>query len=245
MLFPLIAIAALLWAGSCSSASAAGGAVPVVCLDPGHPSETSAGANYGSLSENHINWVVANRVRALLIDSGVRVVMTKSRERELVSNRRRAEIANAAQARAFIRFHCDIGAGRGFTWYYPAHAGRKDGVAGPPPAICDQSRQLAEAMNRTMAPLLAGDLQSNPVKTDAATHVGASQGGVLTGSIFARVPTALIEMCFLNQRKDAAYIASPSGQEKMANAIARGILAYLSSNASGPSPSGASGVQNN
>ena len=78
-----------------------------------------------------------------------------------------------------------------------------------------------------MTPLLAGSLQSNPVKTDASTHVGGGQGGVLTGSIFSRVPTALIEMCFLNQRGDAAFLASTTGQDRMAEALASGVLAFL------------------
>ena len=202
-------------------------ASPTVCIDPGHPSEVSSGAVVGRLSENHLDWVIANRVRDILTEDGVNVVLTKNREMQLVTNRKRAEIANAAHAVLFIRLHCDVGAGRGFTWYFPDHSGTKDGVTGPPAFICVQSRALAETMNRTMAPLLAGKLSSNPVKTDAATKVGASQGGVLTGSIFARVPTALIEMCFLNQTRDARFIDSEPGQSAMAAAIAVGIMAYL------------------
>ncbi|MDR3710064.1 MAG: N-acetylmuramoyl-L-alanine amidase [Capsulimonadaceae bacterium] len=202
-------------------------AAPVVCVDPGHPSEISAGASAGRLTERHLAWVVALKLKAILSSRGVSVVMTKTRERELVTNRHRAEIANAAGAAAMIRLHCDAGAGRGFTWYYPDHAATKDGVTGPPPDVCEHSRLLAATMRETMTPLLAGHLASNPVKTDAATHVGAGQGGVLTGSIFARVPTALIEMCFLNQRGDAAYLASEAGQNEMASALAAGVMAYL------------------
>ncbi|MEO6907092.1 MAG: N-acetylmuramoyl-L-alanine amidase, partial [Abditibacteriaceae bacterium] len=65
----------------------------------------------------------------------------------------------------------------------------------------------------------------NPVKTDKSTFVGSKQGA-LTGSIFARVPTALIEMCFINQKHDARFIASTQGQELMARAIVNGILAW-------------------
>jgi N-acetylmuramoyl-L-alanine amidase len=49
----------------------------------------------------------------------------------------------------------------------------------------------------------------------------------LTGSIYARVPTALIEMCFINRRADARFIASPAGRDRMAEALARGIESYL------------------
>jgi N-acetylmuramoyl-L-alanine amidase len=81
-------------------------------------------------------------------------------------------------------------------------------------------------MDEAMRPLLKGSLKSNTIKTDASTFVGGKQGGVLTGSIFSTVPTALIEMCFINQRSDARFIASAQGQQKMAAALAAGIVAW-------------------
>jgi N-acetylmuramoyl-L-alanine amidase len=166
---------------------------------------------------------VAIRVAAILKADGIGVVLTKKSRTSFVTNRQRAEIANKAGAAMFIRLHCDYGSSRGFTWYYPAHSGRKDGVTGPPPAICAQSGELAHELNASMAAELTGKLRGNPVKTDAATAVGSKQGGVLTGSIFSRVPTALIEMCTINQPIDAAFIASTDGQEAMATAIAHAI----------------------
>jgi N-acetylmuramoyl-L-alanine amidase len=200
---------------------------PIVCIDPGHPSETSAGANSGGLSENRLNWQVALRLKKRLEASGVRVVLTKARENQMVTNRQRAEIANRAGAALFVRLHCDEGGGRGFGWYYPNRAGRKAGVVGPPHSVQIESRRAAYILNEAMKPILRGHLASNPIKTDAATFVGGKQGGVLTGSIFARVPTALIEMCFINRRADARFIASTFGQEKMAEALAAGIRAYV------------------
>ena len=78
-------------------------------------------------------------------------------------------------------------------------------------------------MNEGMKPVLNGHLRNNPIKTDASTFVGGKQGGVLTGSLYSKVPTALIEMCFINQRRDAHFIASAAGQEKMSEALLAGI----------------------
>ena len=153
-------------------------------------------------------------------------VMTKTHENQYVTNRRRAEIANTYNAALFIRLHCDVGAGRGYTWYYPDRAGRKGNAVGPPAHVQHASRSAAWVMNEAMRPILRGYLQSNSIKTDASTAVGKRQGGVLTGSIYARVPTALIEMCFINQRSDARFIASAAGQEKMAEALAAGITRW-------------------
>lgn len=198
----------------------------IVCIDPGHPSETSSGASAHGLSENRLNWQVAQRLSARLKAAGVAHVLTKSSENQHVTNRRRAEIANYYNCDLFIRLHCDTGGGRGFTWYYPDRAGTKGGVTGPPVAVQRASREAAYTLNEAMKPVLQGYLRSNPIKTDAATFVGGKQGGVLTGSIFSRVPTALIEMCFINQRNDAKFIASATGQDKMAEALASGILAW-------------------
>jgi N-acetylmuramoyl-L-alanine amidase len=199
----------------------------VVCIDPGHPSETSEGAEAHGLSENRLNWQVAVALRERLRKLGVRSVLTKQSENEYVTNRERAETANRAKAALFIRLHCDEGSGNGFTWYYPDRSGSKQGVTGPPPSVQRASRSAARILNDAMKPVLAGALASNPIKTDASTFVGGKQGGVLTGSIFSRVPTALIEMCFINQKADARFIASAAGRDKMAEALAAAIVAYL------------------
>lgn len=198
----------------------------IVCIDPGHPSETARGAAAHGLTENALNWQVSKRLEQRLKARGIKTVMTKTSINQVVTNRQRAEIANRAGAAIMIRLHCDAGGGSGYTWYYPDRAGRKYGVTGPPKEIQLWSRQAAYTMNEAMKPVLAGSLRSNPIKTDAATGVGGRQGGVLTGSIFARVPTALIEMCFINQKKDARFIASAAGQDKMAKALEAGVLAW-------------------
>lgn len=198
----------------------------LVCIDPGHPSETAPGAVVNGLSERKLAWQVALKLRDRLTEMGIASFLTKEKENQKVTNRARAEAANRRQASLLIRLHCDVGTGRGFTWYYPDRAGRKEGVIGPPAAIRARSRELATVLNDAMRPLLAGKLASNPVRTDAQTFIGGKQGGVLTGSIFSTVPTVLLEMCFLNQPADAAFIASPTGQDLLADAIAQGIRAY-------------------
>lgn len=220
----------------CGAAPRAAQARPfLVCIDPGHPSETSDGAASGGLSENRLNWQVGLRLKQKLLARGIAVQMTKARENQNVTNRQRATIANNARADVLIRLHCDEGAGRGFAWYYPDRSGRKYGVSGPPRQVQVASREAATMINAAMIPVLKGQLSSNPVKTDAATFVGGNQGGVLTGSIFARVPTALIEMCFINRRSDARFIASGAGQDKMATALAVGIEHYLKNRRQWPS----------
>ena len=200
-----------------------------VCVDPGHPSETSDGAKSNGLSENRLNWQVALVLKPTLESMGIRCVLTKARENQRVTNKDRAAVANSAGAELFIRLHCDEGAGRGFRWYYPDRSARKGGVTGPPENVQRASRRAAFILNDSMkrSAYLRGYLQSNPIGTDANTFVGGKQGGVLTGSIFARVPTALIEMCFINRTKDAQFISSQAGRQRMAYALAEAISTYV------------------
>src|SRR5438552_16357682 len=72
-------------------AAAGAGRRPVVCVDPGHPSEIHNGMELlNGTTETHCNWVVAIRLKKLLDEAGYRVVMTKRRENEFVKNGRRA-----------------------------------------------------------------------------------------------------------------------------------------------------------
>ncbi len=197
-----------------------------VVIDPGHPSETAAGAQANGLSENRINWQVANRLATRLSKMGITTYLTKRSENQKVTNRDRAEMANNVNASLLIRLHCDAGGGSGYSWYYPDRAGTKYGVTGPSKNVQLQSKRAAYTLNEAMKPVLKGYLKANSIKTDAQTGVGGKQGGVLTGSIFAKVPTALIEMAFITNKRDAQFIGSAAGQEKMSEALAAGIVAW-------------------
>jgi N-acetylmuramoyl-L-alanine amidase len=201
----------------------------VVCIDPGHPSEVASGRNIqNGTNETHVDWVVAEKLRAALEASGYEVVLTKSSEEELVRNKDRALIANRARAALMIRLHCDASAARGFAVYYPDRQGRaKDGSVGPAPDVIEESRRAAEAVHAGLAEGLKGALQDNGVRTDYQTKVGREQGGALTGSIFSEVPVVTIEMVTLSDAGDAEFIKTEEGQRRMAAAIADGVRRFV------------------
>ena len=203
----------------------------VVCIDPGHPSEINDGlAILHGTSENHINWLVALKLKEYLQAAGLEVVMTKESERELVRNRRRAEIANDAGAELMVRLHCDTGApsAKGFALYYPDRAGRKGDDEGPPEFVREGSRQAAQSLHRSLVAGLSSVLRDNGVLTDIRTAIGSKQGA-LTGSIYSRVPVVTIEMVFLTNASDAEFIKAEEGQRRMARALADGIVDFVGS----------------
>ena len=161
----------------------------VVCVDPGHTSETSQGTAScdGKLTERHVNWVVGLRLKALLESEGATVVLTKTSEGQVVANRRRAEIANAAHAALLLRLHCDSGEASGLATYYPDRQGRRFGVTGPSASVIAASRRAARVFQPAVIAALGGAERDAGIKGDSQTAVGGKQGA-LTGSIFFARP---------------------------------------------------------
>ena len=199
----------------------------VICVDPGHQSETSYGTESrdGTLTELHVNWVVAQRLDALLRADGATVVTTKMRESQIVTNRRRAEIANAAGAKLFLRLHCDAGEQSGLATYFPDRQGTRFGVTGPSRAVMAGSRRAAEIFQPAVIAALHGSLRDAGIKGDSKTGVGGKQGA-LTGSIFSHVPALTVEMCVLTNAHDYKFIRTEAGQNEMAHALLAGVEAY-------------------
>jgi len=200
-----------------------------ICVDPGHPSETSEGCKgLSGYKEMTAVWEVGQKLKVLLQQAGANVVLTKGAEKEYVTNRRRAEIANQAHADLMIRLHCDTGGGSGFAVYYPDRQGTKYGVTGPKQSVIKASHQAAEAFYRGMKKELEGILSGRGIYGDSATYVGSRQGA-LTGSIFSQVPVLCVEMVMLSNASDEKFIGSKEGQEKMSLALKAGIEAFASS----------------
>jgi N-acetylmuramoyl-L-alanine amidase len=199
-----------------------------VCIDPGHPSEVGEGTRGKRITELHAAWQVGRKLKVLLQDAGAEVKLTKSYEKEMVRNRRRAEIANAFQADLMVRLHCDSAAGSGFAVYYPTRQGRAaDGGVGPSRAVLVQCEALSAKFYAGLSEATRGGaLKNRGLKSDMATSVGGKQGA-LTGSIYSKVPVVLIEMCVLTNPKDDAYMASDEGQQFLAQGIAAGVMAAL------------------
>lgn len=201
-------------------------ACPIIVIDPGHPSENGVGASGHGVAEVHAAWEVAVRLRDSLVAAGYEVRITKTRERQVVRNVERARIANAAGAALMIRLHCDVGSGTGFTLYYPDRQGTAEGGTGPSAAVMARSRAAAYALDSAMAARLSpGHLRDGGVLGDSRTFVGGRQGA-LTGSIFSQVPVVTVEMAVLTDAGDARFIASASGQARMAGAIAAGVRRF-------------------
>lgn len=199
---------------------------PVICLDPGHPSEVGRGTKGKHFTEIHVVWEVAQLLKSKLEADGYRVVLTKPAEETMVKNRQRAEIANHAHANLLLRLHCDAEGGSGFATYYPSQPGKVNGKRGPSKWVIQTSHRLGKPFHSAAIASLAGELPDRGLLTDLHTAVGAKQGA-LTGSIYSQVPVLLVEMVVLTNPKDEAFLRDQDGFEKLAEALRAGVHAAV------------------
>ena len=194
-----------------------------VCIDPGHstggPSSIIDPAtgldvadNRGEPGEISANWELAQKVKARLERDGFKVRLTKKSVDSSVDLRKRAEIGNTCSL--MVRLHCDVAmqaifhpaAGR-----FKAHGVRRVNVD---PVVARASNELALAM----FPFLE-KVGIRSVREEMGGNTD-NRGTAYVVSVLSRVPIVLIE------NDPGMVINNPSGQDQVADAIARGIQAY-------------------
>ncbi|MEI9893029.1 MAG: N-acetylmuramoyl-L-alanine amidase [Chthoniobacter sp.] len=169
-----------------------------VVVDAGHGGQDRGGAPGQRVPEKPYTLDVAKRLAATLRDAGVRVVMTRDGD-YFVGLRQRCDIANAQSNAVFVSVHFN-GAPRTAadgveTYYYTG-----------------QSAGLAAAVHRRL--LEATGLEDR--------HIRRRGFFVIRRTV---IPSILVEPGFLSNPQTADRVSnSPAYRQKLADAIARGIL---------------------
>ena len=176
-----------------------------VVIDPGHGGPDPGAIGIGGLRETDVVLDVSKRVKKLLSDKGVMVRLTRSNEIDL-DLPPRVSIANRTDADIFVSIHANASRGKrrdinGLeTFYYTGWRGR----------------------------LLAKNIQKHILKVSP----GSPDRGVRQGRYFVikntRMPAVLVEIGFLTGRLDARRLEKSIHRERIAYAITKGILEYLS-----------------
>jgi N-acetylmuramoyl-L-alanine amidase len=217
------------------------GSGPVIALNPGHnggngahPAEinrlvpadrhggrkacdttgTNTDAGY---PEHAFNWDVTLRVRALLQGHGVRVILTRPDDAGVgPCVDARAAIGNEPGVAAVISIHAD-GAGAGGHGFHVC----EDSQPPAGPATATRSHQLTVAVHDAL-------LRGSGLTT--STYLGANgyfPRADLAGLNLATVPATFLELGNMRNPGDAALQSSAAGRQRIAAAVAAGILAYL------------------
>lgn len=238
----LTALAASLLLVASSIAAPVAAAAPssiagmIVFLDPGHQGsndaaflsrqvptgrggtkdcQTSGTSSNSGYTEHSFNWETTLRIRQQLTAMGVRTAMSRGDDTgagPCVDER--AAMANALKPDAIVSIHADGGpaTGRGFHVNYSSPP-INDAQAGP-------SVQFARTMRDQM--------QASGLVP--ATYIG--QGGLLpradiAGLNLAQYPSVLVELGNMKNPADTSLIESAEGRQKYAEAVVRGIAAFL------------------
>jgi N-acetylmuramoyl-L-alanine amidase len=174
----------------------------VVVIDAGHGAHDPGTSSPTGLKEKDVNLRVAAKVATLLEQRGVGVVMTRWQDK-YIELEERAEIGNRRKAALFVSIHADSApssSARGFTIYVAAGASA-------------QSYQAAHAINQAMEKT---GMNNRGIREEDFRVLMKSKG-----------PAVLIELGYLSNPQDAARLADDRYRDRLAQAIASGIQAYL------------------
>ena len=211
---------------------------PVVVIDPGHnggnidhlsqvtrlvdaghgerkPCNEVGASTSAGYAEHAFTWDVAARLRTLLAARGIDVRLTRSSDRGVgpcVDVRGR--FGNAVQADAVVSVHADGGPTSG-TGFHVIEAARPAG---------DKAASTALALAVRKAMLAGSGLRY-------ATYIAGGDGldvrNDLAGLTLSSRPTVMVEAGNMANRADAALQTSAAGRQRVAAALATGLLAFL------------------
>lgn len=237
ILTSLLVAASTLVAPAPAAAAPANIAGKIVFLDPGHNGandasisrqvptgrggtkecQTSGTSTDDGYPEHTFNWDTTLRIRQSLTALGVRTAMSRGNDNALgPCVDQRAAMANALRPNAIVSIHADGGpaTGRGFHVLYSSPP-LNDAQAGP-------AVQFAQIMRDQLAG--SGFVPS--------TYIGS--GGLnprsdIAGLNHAQYPSILVELGNMKNPADSALMKTPEGRQKYADAVVRGIAAFLAS----------------
>jgi N-acetylmuramoyl-L-alanine amidase len=175
---------------------------------------TNTNAGY---PEHAFNWDVSLRVRALLQARGIKVIMTRSNDSGVgPCVDERARIGNQRGVAAVVSIHADGAPTSGHGFH-----------------VCEDSRQpagpvVAAASHRLTVAMHDALLRSSGMTV--SSYLGSNgyyPRDDLTGLNSATVPATFLEIGNMRNGGDAAEQSSPDGRQRIAQAVANGIIAWL------------------
>ncbi len=226
-----------------------------ITLDPGHGGEDPGAVGRGGTYEKNVTLAVAKRLKARLdAEPNMRAVLTRDSD-FFVPLQMRVQKARRVQADLFLSIHAD-------AWVKPDARGSSVFVLSERGASSTQARLLAQKENE--ADLIGGVNLSAKDMFLARTLLDLSQTATINDSLklgkyllgelgsintlhkhqveqagFAvlkapDIPSALIETAFISNPEEERRLNDDAYQDKLADAIVRGIRQYFIKHPPGP-----------
>lgn len=165
-------------------------------------------------TEAELNLKVGLLLQQELEKRGYNVIMVRTTNDVNISNSKRAEIANNANADAFVRIHADS-----------VDSSNVTGMS----TLCQTAKNPYNAELAETSYELSKKVLDNMVKTTGAKSRGVTKTDNMSGINWAKVPTTIIEMGFLSNPEEDNKLKTEDYQRKIVDGIANGIDEYLKS----------------
>jgi N-acetylmuramoyl-L-alanine amidase len=222
--------------------------VPVVVIDPGHGGRDPGAIGPGRTQEKHITLSSALELRRALERQGrVKVVMTRTRD-VFVPLPERVRAAQRANADLFVSLHADAlddRSVRGASVYtlserasdplaerVARNENRADRFAGPDFAgVSPEAAQILISLVRRDALNGAARMARLTVSNLAQDVTMLPNSHRFAGFVVLKapeVPSVLVEMGFISNRRDEALLRRPEHRRVVATALARAIDGWFS-----------------
>jgi N-acetylmuramoyl-L-alanine amidase len=173
----------------------------LVVIDPGHGGKDSGAPGLGGLLEKDVILPIGKRVGAILEQNGVQAVLTRDAD-FFVELQGRVDIAERVNATLFVSIHANS-------------VDNRPDVNGLEVYYYDSGYALAEVVRKSI-------LQNIGTIKDRGTR--KARFYVLRKS---SMPSILVETGYMSGYEDNPRLGTPEYQNRMAEAIANGILKYL------------------
>lgn len=183
----------------------------IVVLDPGHGGR-DAGASGKTLKEKDVNLAVAQKVGALLQQRGIKVEYTRVDD-TFMDLSEEVAVANNINASIFVAIHCNScivpGPGGTETYFYAP-------LEKPDLYVQREERQR-----------LATLIQTKMIANLKLTNRGVKDNSALYVLNHTNMPSALVEMAFINNPEEENLLAQEQIRDLAAQAIADAIQEYI------------------
>jgi len=216
-----------------------------VVIDPGHGGHDPGTMNKIGLREKEVVLDVSHRLRKLLEKDGFEVVMTRDKD-VFIPLEERTAIANSKGADLFVSIHVNAARStkpRGTETYFLNLATTPDAeeVAARENAVTTRRvnelqgilQKLLNNEKITESRELASQVQTSLSSELYASSKDARNRGVKTAPFYvllgAQMPSVLVEVAYLTNRKDAELLGDGTFRQKVAESIAVGIRGYQDS----------------
>jgi N-acetylmuramoyl-L-alanine amidase len=219
---------------------------PLIVVDAGHGGKDQGAKSAGGIHEKNVNLTISRHVKTILVNRfKYRVVMTR-KDDTFIPLKERSEIANNRNADLFVSIHANAAkrkSAHGIETYFLGTtnndraletAARENGEL-VHSVKDDQVQEILASLITTTkindSSRLAGTVQENLFRSTRKKFRALKNLGVKEGPFYvlhgADMPSILVEVGFLTNRKESRMLSKPDYLYRLASSIAEGIHKYL------------------